>query len=267
MRIGINCGHTKNGPGCGAVGYLNESNETRNVGYKIMEYLRQAGHDVFDCTNDYSTSTAGNLRNICSLANAQYLDMFLSIHFNSGGGQGCEVFTYGSGDLACAKKMKSALYQLGFKDRGIKDGSHLYVIKHTNALAALLEICFVDSKSDAELYKKIGAEKIAKAIAKAIADVKINTEEVLTMGQYEELKQEIRELTETVKILVTELYNLKNPMVYNYIDENMPEWARASVQKVVDKGILQGDENGLGLTYGDLRQIVWNDRAGFYDVR
>ena len=37
-------------------------------------------------------------------------------------------------------------------------------------------------------------------------------------------------------------------MIYNYIDENMPQWARATVQKLVDKGYLNGNEKGeLGL--------------------
>lgn len=41
MIVGINCGHTVSGTvGSGAVGFLNESNETRRVGYKVMEYLR-----------------------------------------------------------------------------------------------------------------------------------------------------------------------------------------------------------------------------------
>ena len=42
MIVGINCGHTVSGTvGSGAVGFLNESNETRRVGYKVMEYLRE----------------------------------------------------------------------------------------------------------------------------------------------------------------------------------------------------------------------------------
>ena len=45
------------------------------------------------------------------------------------------------------------------------------------------------------------------------------------MSQYEELKNEISQLTDTVKILATELHDMKNPMIYNYIDENMPKWA------------------------------------------
>ena len=51
----------------------------------------------------------------------------------------------------------------------------------------------------------------------------------------------------------------------DYIDENMPEWARKPVQAAVDKGILKGDkENGWGLTYEDLKVLTWMHRAGIF---
>ncbi len=237
MIIGINCGHTKSGVGSGANGFLNESAETRAVGYPLIEMLRADGHTVIDCTDDKASSVSANLKRICVLANAQPLDMFLSIHFNAGGGSGTEVYTYGSGDAASAGKIKSALYALGFKDRGLKDGSNLYVIKNTKAPAALVEVCFVDSQTDAELYQKLGANKIAKAIAEAITGKKADTNKD---------KEEL-------------------PMIYNYIDDNMPDWARPTIQKLVDKGILKGDENCLNLTEDAIRILVINDRAGLYD--
>lgn len=80
--------------------------------------------------------------------------------------------------------------------------------------------------------------------------------EDLTMAQYEELKNEISQLTETVKVLATELHELKHPMIYNYIDNNMPEWAREAVSWAVENGILNGDENGLNLDDKDLRFIT-----------
>lgn len=80
--------------------------------------------------------------------------------------------------------------------------------------------------------------------------------EDLTMAQYEELKNEITQLTETVKVLATELSNLKHPMIYNYIDNNMPEWARSAVSWAVENGILNGDENGLNLDDKDIRYIT-----------
>ncbi len=52
---------------------------------------------------------------------------------------------------------------------------------------------------------------------------------------------------------------------YDYIDENMPEWARATVTKLVNKGYIKGDSSGrLRLTDEDLRYFVVNDRAGIY---
>ena len=48
-------------------------------------------------------------------------------------------------------------------------------------------------------------------------------------------------------------------MIYNYIDDNMPAWARATVQKLV------GNEKGEPrLTDSDLKQLVINDRSGIY---
>lgn len=58
---------------------------------------------------------------------------------------------------------------------------------------------------------------------------------------------------------------LENPMIYNYIDNNMPDWAREAVRAAVEKGVLLGDGSGLGLTYSDLRAIVREYRAGMYN--
>lgn len=83
----------------------------------------------------------------------------------------------------------------------------------------------------------------------------------LTMTQYEELKAEISRLQAAVN-------KLNGKMIYNYVDKNMPEWARPTIQKMMDRGFLQGDENGcLGLTDELLRVFVTNDRAGMYDHR
>ena len=55
-------------------------------------------------------------------------------------------------------------------------------------------------------------------------------------------------------------------MVYNYIDENMPDWAKPTVQKLINRGALKGDEKGqLMLTGTMLRLFVIHDRMGVYD--
>ena len=78
------------------------------------------------------------------------------------------------------------------------------------------------------------------------------------MGQYEELKGMLQGLDKR-------LAALEGKMIYNYIDKNMPAWARTTIQKMVDKKLLVGDEQGrLGLTDEMLRTYVIMDRAGVF---
>lgn len=86
-----------------------------------------------------------------------------------------------------------------------------------------------------------------------------NCMEELTVTQYEELKALLSGLSNRIS-------KIENKMIYNYIDKNMPDWARPTIQKLVDKKILVGDEKGdLGLTDEMIKIFVINDRAGLYD--
>lgn len=91
----------------------------------------------------------------------------------------------------------------------------------------------------------------------------------LNMTQYEELKKIIANQQENINKQQKEIDELKkktNPMIYNYIDDNMPSWARPTITKLVKKGNLKGNEKGeLGLTDEMIRIYVTNDRAGLYD--
>ena len=165
MRIVVNAGHTKMGKGTGANGYLNESTETRKIAYELMKLLASSKHEVIPAVFDRS---ANNLQEAVELANNEGADLFISIHLNAGGGQGCEAYTWKGQQVPQAVKACSYLKKLGFKNRGVKDGSGLYVIKNTKCTAVLLEVCFVDNKADADLYKQIGYSKIAKAIYSAV---------------------------------------------------------------------------------------------------
>lgn len=54
------------------------------------------------------------------------------------------------------------------------------------------------------------------------------------------------------------------PKKYNNLDE-VPEWGRETVQKLVAKGYIVGDDKGLSLTYDTLRVYVSLDRKGLFD--
>ncbi len=50
---------------------------------------------------------------------------------------------------------------------------------------------------------------------------------------------------------------------YNTVDD-VPDWARPTVQKLIGRGILKGDGNGLDLSCDMLRILVILDRAGSF---
>ena len=86
MIYGIDFGHTEKGANYGAVGILKESEETRGVGKLVIKYLKELGHAVVNCTVDHATSNTDSINKRVANANRQYLDMFISLHFNIGGG-------------------------------------------------------------------------------------------------------------------------------------------------------------------------------------
>jgi N-acetylmuramoyl-L-alanine amidase len=168
MKVIINAGHTKNGAGSGAVGLLNESEETRNIIRYVSSLLKTKGHTVINATVDKASSQTEYLKQVVKKANNSGGDLFILIHLNSGGGKGCEAYTWKGEKVKQAVNVCEELHNLGFVNRGVKDGSGLYVIKHTTMTAILIEVCFVDGQLDYDLYKKLGVFRVAQAIVKGL---------------------------------------------------------------------------------------------------
>ncbi len=172
MTIGVNCGHTASGPGYGAVGIIKESEHTRMVGRALMGLLRSAGVNVIDCTIDQAGSQKEYLAAVTALANREELDWFVSIHFNASKthtGHGVEVYTYKGRQYPDALDVCANIAELGFSNRGVREGSDLYVIRKTRAKSMLIECCFCDNRQDIDSYEAAGgAEGIARAIYKGI---------------------------------------------------------------------------------------------------
>ena len=55
-------------------------------------------------------------------------------------------------------------------------------------------------------------------------------------------------------------------MRYNVIEE-IPEYAKLTIQKLIDKGIIKGKNNGLDLSEDMIRTFVILDRAGVFDSK
>lgn len=162
----IHAGHNFKVPG--ASGIFSETEEDRKVKDAVISKLRQLGHTVYDCTDNDGATQSQNLKNIVRNCNAHNVDLDISIHFNAsdGNGHGTEVYLYGNGKHRKAgERIVEEIAKLGFRNRGVKDGSRLYVVTNTKALALLIECCFCDNAEDARIYN---AEAMAAAIVKGI---------------------------------------------------------------------------------------------------
>ncbi len=116
-------------------------------------------------------------------------------------------------------------------------------------------------KTDGDLWYSLELEEFNLlsdvASAEPMPPIIAELSEEIDMEELEKLQQQVAYLTSLFE-------QLANPMIYNYMDENMPSWAKPSVQKMIDKGILDSNTE-LNLTYELLRNIVWLDRLGLLD--
>lgn len=251
MRILLISGH-----GAGDVGAVGnnckEANETRNMTKLIAEYLKgTADVSIYPTArNAYYDYRKGLLG---STANFGWYDYVLEIHFNAisasyadGRTKGSEVWvTPTEKSYGVEKEVLNSLKNLGFTNRGVKVSGNLAVInaaKRAGVSSALLEVCFIDDTDDMLLYLK-DRNRVAQAIAGGIikgfnlvpsvgSDDKEEKDEMVTYATYKEI----------------------------------PAWAKPTVKKLMDKGLLEGTgSNKLNLEHNMLRVLVINDRAGLYD--
>ena len=173
MKIAIDLGHGI-GQDRGAEGFVTEESIINSVGAYVIAKLKALGHTVIETRPLKANTVANSLIQRVDLANNSNVDLYVSIHANAGGGRGTEVFTYRGQEVEQAREVLNNIVELGFINRGIKS-SNLFVINQTKAKAMLIEICFVDTKTDMELYNSIGAEKVAYAIVSGLVGETINT--------------------------------------------------------------------------------------------
>lgn len=181
MVINVHAGHNPDGKaGCGAIGLIRESTENRAVKDKVIALLKARGHTVYDCTVNDGTSASDVLRKIVAKCNAHEVDLDVSIHFNAGAKKaengkttGTEVYVFSKNGKAAApaKRICNAISALGFTNRGVVERTGLYVLKHTNAPALLVECCFVDDPDDVGIYN---STTMAEAIVTGITGLKVN---------------------------------------------------------------------------------------------
>jgi N-acetylmuramoyl-L-alanine amidase len=161
MKFGIDIGHNCP-PDTGALGVKKEDVLTKDVGTRLMQKLSAAGHSVINCTPNTAATVGESLRKRVDKANANLVDIFVSIHFNAFNktANGTEVFAISNISKAIAQSVLNEIVKLGFKTKGVKNTS-FFVIKNTSMPAILVECCFCDSQTDMNLFD---AERMAEAI-------------------------------------------------------------------------------------------------------
>ena len=166
-QVNISSGHSIN---CqGAIDIINEVTEAKKVVDRVYEIIRANGKACYKY-HDTSSSSSQNLVNIVNWHNGFKDGVDVSIHFNAythtDKAMGTEVCYYSQPTLA-KEVSKNIANAGGFIDRGAKQRTGLYFLKHTNKPAILIEVCFVDSVADVNLYKA-NFERICQAIAKSL---------------------------------------------------------------------------------------------------
>lgn len=174
-KIAIDLGHGI-GQDRGASGIIYEEAVIKDVGNRVINKLRALGHQIVETRPGSAGTLNDSLQKRVATANNADVDLFVSIHANATpGGYGTEIYTYNAQQFTQAKNVLRNICALGFANRGIKASNNVaYVVNHTRARAMLIEMFFVDSQRDVNLYNKIGAETIADAIVKGLVGTTIS---------------------------------------------------------------------------------------------
>ena len=168
-KIYINPGHSDTDPG--AVGYETE----RELNLKVSNYMFYYLVENYDC--DVRIYYHDSLGAVCEDANKWGADLFVSNHFNAGGGDGYEALVYSEKRVELGKIFAKYVEAIGQNLRpygaapGVKIRTNLHVLKYTHMPAVLNEGAFVDNRQDIEDWnEEHELQKLGEAYAKAAAE-------------------------------------------------------------------------------------------------
>ena len=161
IKIFIDPGHNPRGVNTGAVGNgLNEADVTYRVGTSLKNLLLNNGNFSVRMSRNtptevLGTSNQGSLTERVRRANSWGADYFISLHTNAVNNpqaNGTEIFTYrlsGPAYNMAVPILSSIVNRLDMRNRGIKQGNTLYVLRRTYMPALLIELGFITNPSDA----------------------------------------------------------------------------------------------------------------------
>lgn len=224
--------------------YISPSDQTRNIGVgnygseeeqmnlladAIMPHLDRCGVQFHQADRNLPITDRPQEANEMG---ARY---YLALHSNAGGNGAAwgPIAFYHTGGKALAERLAAELLALGQqtnRSSHVVQNTALFELVRPSGNACLLEVDFHDSTIGSQ-FILTRREEIAQAIAKAIVAI--------------DGKQ----------------------WVAPSILEDIPAYARPTVRKLLDRGALQGKQNGqLDLSEDMLRLLVIHDRMGLYDL-
>lgn len=192
-KIYINPGHSDKDPG--AVSYETE----RKLNVKVSNYMSEYLLANYECETKVTPGSMDRLSTVCQDANAWGADLFVSNHFNAGGGDGYEALVYNQKRVALGKLFEKHVLAIGQNSRGVKLRPGLVVLADTNMPAVLNEGAFVDNKKDVQDWNDDAElKKLGVAYAKAAAEFLALTKKVVVAPKVEKdeytLKQFIKDI-------------------------------------------------------------------------
>ena len=194
-KIYINPGHSNKDPG--AVKYEVE----RELNVKVSKYQKEYLLANYDCQVRMSSGKVDSLSAISKAANKWGADLFVSNHFNAGGGDGYEALVYSNKSKALGNIFVKHVKAAGQNSRGVKLRPGLAVLRLTNMPAVLNEGAFVDNKKDIRDWNDDAElKKLGEAYAKACAEFLKLPKKTVTNDKTEaetETKVETKPETET----------------------------------------------------------------------
>ena len=164
-RIYINPGHSDKDPG--AVSYETE----RRLNVKVAGFMNAYLQETYVCETKMNPGTLGDLNGIAGEANRWGADLFVSIHFNAGGGDGYEALVHNESRVALGRIFEKHVKAIGQNSRGVKLRPGLAVLRLTHMPAVLNEGAFVDNKADIDDWNEDEElRKLGIAYARAAAE-------------------------------------------------------------------------------------------------
>lgn len=164
-KVYINPGHSDKDPG--AVGYETE----RLLNVKVANYMNEYMLANYICQTKVTAGSVNNTHTAATEANSWGADLFVSIHFNAGGGDGYEALVYSTKNKELGLVFEKHIKAIGQNSRGVKYRPDLNVLRLTNMPAVLNEGAFVDNQKDIQDWNdNAELKKMGEAYAKAAAE-------------------------------------------------------------------------------------------------